>query len=80
MDIKQILITRQEKLRWISYSMDLLIPGFYLWCPYFLIQIGGGIPDDNPYKYPGMINSKIGVAIVLTNYKIFTTYSGSYDA
>jgi hypothetical protein len=80
MDSKQILINRQEKLRLIAYSMDLLITGFYFWCPYFVLQIGGGIPDDNPYKYPGIIKSSIGAAIVLPGSKILTTYRGSYDA
>jgi hypothetical protein len=70
----------QENIRAIAYSMDLLIPGFYFWCPYFTIRIGGAIPDDNPYKYPGKIHSSIGIGIVLPGYKIFTTYQGSYDA
>ena len=61
-----------EKLRAIAYSMDLLIPGFYFWCPYFTIRIGGAIPDDNPYKYPGKIHSSTGIGIVLPGYKIFT--------
>lgn len=80
MNIKQASINRQEKLRAITYSMDLLIPGLYFWCPYFIIRIGGAMPDDNPYKYPGMIHSPIGIALVLPGYKIFTTYQGSYDA
>lgn len=75
-DIKVI----NENLRAIAYSMDLLIPGFYFWCPYFTIRIGGAKPDDNPYKYPGVINTSTGIAIVLPGYKIFTTYQGSYDA
>ncbi len=29
MDAKQILITSEEKLRFITYNMDLLIPGFF---------------------------------------------------
>ncbi|BAY12583.1 hypothetical protein [Calothrix sp. NIES-2098] len=72
--------TNNENLRAIAYSMDLLIPGFYFWCPYFTIRIGGTIPDDNPYKYPGKIHSSIGIGIVLPGYKIFTSYQGSYDA
>ena len=80
MNAKQASINKQEKLRAIAYSMDLLIPGLYCWCPYFTIRIGGAIPDDNPYRYPGMIHSSIGIALVLPGYKIFTTYQGSYDA
>jgi hypothetical protein len=74
------LFARREKLRAIAYSMDLLILGFYFWCPYFTIRIGGAIPDDNPYKYPGKIHSSTGIGIVLPGYKIFTSYQGSYDA
>ena len=80
MDAKQALINRQEQLRAITYSMDLLIPGLYFWCTYFTIKIGGAIPDDNPYRYPGMVHSSIGIALVLPGYRIFTTYQGSYDA
>ncbi|OUL29071.1 hypothetical protein [Nostoc sp. 106C] len=72
--------TTNENLRAIAYSMDLLIPGLYFWCPYFTIRIGGTIPDDNPYKYPGKIHSSTGIGIVLPGYKIFTSYQGSYDA
>lgn len=74
------IFTRRENLRAIAYSMDLLIPGFYFWCPYFTIRIGGAIPDDNPYKYPGKIHSSTGIGIVLPGYKIFTSYQDSYDA
>lgn len=72
--------TINENLRAIAYSMDLLIPGFYFWCSYFTIRIGGARPDDNPYRYPGKIHSSVGIGIVLPGYKIFTTYQGSYDA
>lgn len=73
-------IAKKEKLRTIAYSMDLLIPGLYFWCPYFTLQIGGAIPEDHPYKYPGTIHSSTGFGLVLPGYKIFTTYQGSYDA
>ncbi|WYL97632.2 MAG: hypothetical protein HEQ35_02425 [Gloeotrichia echinulata IR180] len=79
-NIKQPLINGKDKLRPIAYSMDLLIPGFYFWCPYFRIKLGGAMPDDSPYKYPGTIHSSMGVALVLPGYRIFTTYQGSYDA
>ncbi|OBQ28612.1 MAG: hypothetical protein AN483_14720 [Aphanizomenon flos-aquae MDT14a] len=68
-----------EAVRQIAYSMDLLIPGFYLWLPGINIRFGGAIPDDQPYKYPGTIHSNVGIALVLPGYKIFTTYQGSYD-
>lgn len=78
--IKQILTNRKNQLRAITYSIDLLIPGFDFWSPYLNIRIGGSVPDDNPYKYPGMIHTSMGIALVLPGYKIFTTYQGSYDA
>ncbi len=57
MKIKQPPVNKNEKLRAIAYSMDLLIPGIYIWCPWFTLKIGGSNPDDNPYRYPGMIHS-----------------------
>jgi hypothetical protein len=78
--VKKMKISRQEKLRAITYSMDLLIPGFYFWCPWFTVRLGGATPDDNPYKYPGKIHDSTGIALVLPGYRIFTTYQGSYDA
>ncbi|MEL6457868.1 MAG: hypothetical protein AAFQ91_06410 [Cyanobacteria bacterium J06621_15] len=80
MKTKQTTVNKNEKLRAIAYSMDLLIPGIYIWCPWFILKIGGSTPDDNPYKYPGMIHISSGVALVLPGYKIFTSYQGSYDA
>lgn len=68
-----------EAVREIAYSMDLLIPGFYLWLPGIHIRFGGAVPDEQPYKYPGTIHSNLGMALVLPGYKIFTTYQGSYD-
>ena len=59
--------------------MDFLIPGAYIWCPWFRLKIGGSYPDDNPYRYPGMIHSSSGVGVVLPGYKIFTSYQGTYD-
>ncbi len=59
--------------------MDLLIPGLYIWLPNFTIRIGGSIPDDQPYKYPGEIHSHAGIALVLLGYRIWTTYQGTYD-
>ncbi|MEA5593582.1 hypothetical protein [Rivularia sp. UHCC 0363] len=80
MKTKQPTVNKNEKLRAIAYSMDLLIPGIYIWCPWFTLKIGGSNPDDNPYRYPGMIHSSTGVAVVLPGYKIFTSYQDSYDA
>jgi hypothetical protein len=68
-----------EKRREIAYSMDLLIPGLYIWLGIFTIRIGGEAPDDHPYKYPGTLNNRYGIALVLPGYHIFTTYNNSYD-
>ncbi|MDZ8186148.1 MAG: hypothetical protein RMX96_15000 [Nostoc sp. ChiSLP02] len=68
-----------EAMRAIAYSMDLLIPGLYIWVLGFSFRIGGSIPDDMPYKYPGKIHSLTGITLVLPGYRIFTTYRGSYD-
>lgn len=78
--IRNIIASQEnEQMRAITYSMDLLIPGLYVWFPGFNIRIGGSIPDDLPYKYPGKIHSSAGIALVLPGYKILTTYQGTYD-
>jgi hypothetical protein len=63
-------------LRAIAYSMDTLIPGFYLWCGKFKIRIGGSLPEPT---YPGVIHSLIGVTLILPGYRIYTTYQDTYD-
>lgn len=45
-----------EAMRAIAHSMDLLIPGLYIWLLNFSFRIGGSVPDDIPYKYPGKIH------------------------
>ncbi|MBD2444602.1 MAG: hypothetical protein ACK6A9_01675 [Dolichospermum sp.] len=69
-----------EPMREIAYSMDLLIPGLYLWLPGIHIRIGGAVPNDEPYRYPGKIHSRIGIALVLPGYKILSSYQGTYDS
>jgi hypothetical protein len=68
-----------EKKRAIAYSMDTLVPGLYIWLGDFSIRLFGAEPDDTPHRYPGVVNSKYGVALVLPGYRIFTTYNGCYD-
>jgi hypothetical protein len=68
-----------ERKRAIAYSMDLLIPGLYIWIGSYTLRLFGAKPDDTPYKYPGMLNSRYGIALVLPGYRIFTTYRQSYD-
>ncbi len=64
------------QLRDIAYSMDTLIPGFYIWLGSFCLRLGG---SDAEESYPGKIHSFAGFSLVLTGYRIFTTYKGSYD-
>ena len=68
-----------EQKRAIAYSMDLLIPGLYIWLGRFAFRLFGEKPEDAPYRYPGMLRSRYGVALVLSGYRIFTTYKDSYD-
>jgi hypothetical protein len=65
-----------ERIRTIAYNMDLLIPGFYLWAGDLVMQIGGEKPDDRPHRYPGTLHSNFGIAWVLPDYRILTTYRG----
>lgn len=76
----KIDVAVSDRKRSIAYSMDLLIPGLYIWLGRFTIRLFGSNPDDTPYKYPGMLNSRYGIALVLPGYRIFTTYKDSYDA
>ena len=72
-------IVKPDALRIVAYNMDLLFPGLYIWIGSFVLRIGGREVDDTPYCYPGTLHSRFGIALVLPNYLIFTTYKGSYD-
>jgi hypothetical protein len=61
---KSVIIAIERK-RAIAYSMDLLIPGLYLWMGRFTIRLFGSTPDDEPYKYPGTLNNNYGIALIL---------------
>ncbi|PZO35776.1 MAG: hypothetical protein DCF21_14530 [Leptolyngbya sp.] len=65
-----------QQLRAIAYSLDCLIPGFYLWLGPIKLRFGGSLPEAD---YPGIIHSPVGLAMVLPGYRIFSTYSGDYD-
>ncbi|MEG5024955.1 hypothetical protein QUB36_26390 [Microcoleus sp. AT8-B1] len=65
-----------RQMRAIAYSLDTLIPGFYIWLGAIKIRIGGSEPEEN---YPGTIHSPIGIALVFPGYHIYSTYQGSYD-
>jgi hypothetical protein len=43
---------RIEQLRAIAYSMDTLIPGLYVWTPFFNWRMGGSIAEST---YPGLV-------------------------
>ncbi|MBD2460941.1 hypothetical protein H6G89_07775 [Oscillatoria sp. FACHB-1407] len=64
------------KLKAIAYSLDALIPGFYIWLGSLRVCLGGSLAEDS---YPGTIHSFAGVALVLPGYRIFSTYQDSYD-
>lgn len=65
-----------ERMRAIAYSLDALIPGFYIWLGGIKIRLGGSLPETN---YSGTLHSSIGIAIVLPGYRLYSTYHGSYD-
>ena len=67
---------QQFERRAIAYSMDALVPGVYIWLGSIAIRIGGSQPEEN---YPGTIHSPVGMALVLPGYRIWSTYTGSYD-
>jgi hypothetical protein len=69
-------VDAQASMRAIAYSMDALIPGLYIWLGSLKIRIGGSDPE---VTYPGTIHSRAGIALVLPNYKIWSTYQGDYD-
>ena len=68
--------TNEQRMRAIAYSLDALVPGLYIWCGPLRIRLWGCLPEKN---YSGVIHSIAGVALVLPNYRIYSTYNGSYD-
>jgi hypothetical protein len=75
-DENRLAAKANDRLSAIAYSMDALIPGFYIWLGSLKIRIGGSLPEAN---YPGTLHSSIGIALVLPGYRIYSTYQGSYD-
>lgn len=67
---------KKENLRSVAYSIDVLVPGFYLWLGPLILRVGGCQAETS---YPGTIHSCYGVALVLPGYRIWTTYQGSFD-
>ena len=74
--ISQASGTSDDRLKAIAYSMDVLIPGLYIWLGAIKLRVGGSAPEAT---YPGTVHSFAGIALVLPGYRIYTTYHGSYD-
>ncbi|MBW4582743.1 MAG: hypothetical protein KME42_24515 [Tildeniella nuda ZEHNDER 1965/U140] len=62
--------------RAITYSMDALIPGLYVWLGSWTLRLGGSLAE---YSYPGILHDWAGISLVLPRYRIYSTYQGSYD-
>jgi hypothetical protein len=71
----QSLVADAER-RAITYSMDALIPGLYVWVGSWTLRLGGSLAEDN---YVGTLQHAVGIALVLPGYRIYSTYQGSYD-
>ena len=69
-------VDAQEGMRAIAYSMDALVPGLYIWLGSLKLRFGGSKAEQG---YPGIIHSRAGIALVLPDYKIWSTYQGDYD-
>lgn len=56
-----------DKLRSLTYSLDIQMAGLYFWCGNFVIQLGGTEVDDEPFYYPFVVPTFIGFGFVLPN-------------
>jgi hypothetical protein len=63
-----------DRLRSLTYSLDIQIPGFYFWCGNFVVQFGGTEVDDEPFYYPFVVPTVIGFGSVLPNYLWHTLF------
>ena len=75
-DKKHVTDSKSDALRAVAYSLDALVPGFYIWLGPIKLRFGGSQPEEN---YLGTIHSRAGVALVLPGYRIYSTYQDSYD-
>jgi hypothetical protein len=73
------LLVVSERKRAIAYSINLLTPGLYIWLGSFTVRLFGSQPDDEPYRYPGVLNSNYGIALVLPGDRLLTTDRTSLD-
>jgi hypothetical protein len=65
-----------DAMKAITYSMDALVPGLYIWFGPLKLRLWGSEAEEG---YSGTIHSSAGMALVLPGYRIYTTYQGSYD-
>ena len=56
-----------DKLRSLTYSLDIQMAGLYFWCGNFVIQLGGTEVDDEPFYYPFVVPTFVGFGFVLPN-------------
>lgn len=61
----------------LAYSLDALIPGFYLWVGSWVLRMGGSEAEES---YSGSVHSSLGIAVIFPNYRIWSTYQGSFAA
>jgi hypothetical protein len=63
-------------MRNIAYCIDTLVPGIYLWWGNYCYKSSNINAEST---YPGVIKDNKGFAIILPNYKIWTSYKKSLD-
>jgi hypothetical protein len=68
--------TSDDAMKAISYSIDAMVPGLYIWLGPLKLRLGGSKAEE---EYLGTIHSPVGMALVLPGYRVYTTYQGSYD-
>ncbi len=56
-----------DKLRSLTYSLDIQMAGLYFWCGNLVIQLGGTEVDDEPFYYPFVVPTFVGFGFVLPN-------------
>ena len=44
-----------DKLRSLTYSLDIQMTRLYFWCGNFVIQLSGTEVDDEPFYYPFVV-------------------------
>lgn len=62
-------------MRSLTYSLDALYPGFYLWLGSFSLRLGGVRADQN-YKY--RVATRAGLGLVLPRLVEWTTHKGQF--